>query len=125
MTTLGVWTDVEGHVGLWCGCFPAMQPILRILSYRLGIRSQLMSKGTIDRYRGAGDSKSGTKGLSSGNWRGTKNGYMRNGSGTDGPDDSDSTRAITESKKGIDYADDVELNEIGHGRSRVVRTTKV
>ncbi|KAI5861275.1 hypothetical protein GGS23DRAFT_160992 [Durotheca rogersii] len=31
MATLGIWTNLEGHVGLWCGCFPALQPILRVL----------------------------------------------------------------------------------------------
>ncbi|KAI1443473.1 hypothetical protein F5Y02DRAFT_428624 [Annulohypoxylon stygium] len=29
MPSLGIWTNLEGHVGLWCGCFPALQPILR------------------------------------------------------------------------------------------------
>ncbi|KAK6950975.1 hypothetical protein Daesc_007503 [Daldinia eschscholtzii] len=32
MHLLGIWTNLEGHIGLWCGCFPALQPILRITS---------------------------------------------------------------------------------------------
>ena len=29
MPTIGVWSDLEIHIDIWCGCFPAMQPILR------------------------------------------------------------------------------------------------
>ncbi|KAI0885541.1 uncharacterized protein GGS22DRAFT_187826 [Annulohypoxylon maeteangense] len=31
MPFLGIWTNLEGHVGLWCGCFPALQPLLRMV----------------------------------------------------------------------------------------------
>jgi hypothetical protein len=42
MTTIGLWTDLEGHVGLWCGCFPALQPILRAFLSSVGA-SRLLS----------------------------------------------------------------------------------
>ncbi|KAI1462552.1 hypothetical protein F4805DRAFT_452379 [Annulohypoxylon moriforme] len=35
MPFLGIWTNLEGHVGLWCGCFPALQPLLRMVPGKL------------------------------------------------------------------------------------------
>ncbi|KAI8633916.1 hypothetical protein F5Y19DRAFT_489352 [Xylariaceae sp. FL1651] len=43
MTILGVWTDLEGHIGLWCGCFPALQPVLRLVLSSLGTLAMLSS----------------------------------------------------------------------------------
>jgi hypothetical protein len=34
-----VLTDLEGHVGLWVGCWPTLQPLLRIAKQRLGFSS--------------------------------------------------------------------------------------
>ena len=34
-----VLTDLEGHVGLWVGCWPTLQPLLRIARNRLGFSS--------------------------------------------------------------------------------------
>ncbi|TDZ14333.1 hypothetical protein Cob_v012700 [Colletotrichum orbiculare MAFF 240422] len=43
MLACAAWTDAELHVGLWVGCFPALQPILRRVSFCLGLRSRLDS----------------------------------------------------------------------------------
>ncbi|KAF5616218.1 integral membrane protein [Fusarium sp. NRRL 25303] len=43
MTRVVPWTDLEIHIGLWCGSFPALQPILRQVSYRIGLCSNLHS----------------------------------------------------------------------------------
>ncbi|KAI1104738.1 hypothetical protein F4804DRAFT_332000 [Jackrogersella minutella] len=45
MPFLGIWTNVEGHVGLWCGCFPALQPLIRIASAKLKLLGLINSNG--------------------------------------------------------------------------------
>lgn len=45
MTSIAFWTDLEGHVGLWVACFPALQPLVRIAAFRLGLRTSLDSSG--------------------------------------------------------------------------------
>jgi hypothetical protein len=91
MATIGLWTDLEGHVGLWVGCFPAMQPILRYVSYKLCLRSKPLSYGFTTTKNANGVSAS-SKGVQR-----STHGYMRSGNGVDraGTDtDADSQKAI-------------------------------
>ena len=78
MATIGVWTDLESHVGFWCGCFPSLQPIIRVVAFKLGLRSALSSyphtKGNTGASKRAANASGTTR---------SKSGYLRNGSGVD------------------------------------------
>jgi hypothetical protein len=39
MGVIGVWSNIETNVGLWCCCFPALQPLIQGAARRLGISS--------------------------------------------------------------------------------------
>ncbi|KAH8648236.1 hypothetical protein BGZ61DRAFT_501223 [Ilyonectria robusta] len=54
MIRIGSWGTLESHVGLWCGCFPALQPLLRLISYKLGFRSRLESSNKTAPYTNNG-----------------------------------------------------------------------
>lgn len=54
MIRIGSWGTLESHVGLWCGCFPALQPLLHLISYKLGFRSRLESSNKTAPYTNNG-----------------------------------------------------------------------
>ncbi|GJC90994.1 hypothetical protein ColLi_13832 [Colletotrichum liriopes] len=56
MSTIGSWTDLEAHVGLWVASFPALQPLVRIISKEFRSRNKLHS------YAKDGRSKTGAGG---------------------------------------------------------------
>ncbi|KAG4420104.1 hypothetical protein IFR04_006763 [Cadophora malorum] len=102
MSTIGVWSDLEAHIGLWCACFPALQPILRIVSFKLGLRTKLLSYGDTPGKKSAG--ASGHLGGASGVQR-SNHGYLRSGNGIDvkGTEtDSDSQKGIISKDKSFE-----------------------
>lgn len=97
MSTIGIWTDLEGHVGLWCGCFPALQPVLRWFLTSIGA-SRLLSSYKQTAYGQSNKPDGGSKGWNKSNAIPLSSGPRRTHN-----DDS--------SQKGI-FGDDMELNDV-------------
>ncbi|KFZ24150.1 hypothetical protein V502_01362 [Pseudogymnoascus sp. VKM F-4520 (FW-2644)] len=73
LPTVAVLTDLEGHVELWVSCFPALQPLMRIMAVKMGLRSKLdSSKPPYGR----------TGGVASSGPNRDRRGYVQSGSGS-------------------------------------------
>ncbi|ETS75639.1 hypothetical protein PFICI_12583 [Pestalotiopsis fici W106-1] len=125
MATVGFWTDLECHVGLWCACFPALQPLVRQISYMCGFRSKLYSS---NKYEARNDTSSGppVSGRRSSAFRNrSMNRYMRHGSGFDGVSDNHSD---SNSQAGIFSTPQndmgLELEELDDLKGNMVRSEK-
>lgn len=109
MARVAPWTDAEGHIGLWTACFPALQPLIRLASYKLGLRSTLGSTNKISRTAGADGARSGTKG-----WTGNGSHAARSHGYASFSDDKDDTRAIVVAGgQGKDSLTDLEMHDLG------------
>lgn len=42
---VAAWTEAEVHAGFWVACAPAVKPLLRLASYKLGLRTSPNSTG--------------------------------------------------------------------------------
>ncbi|KAI1764136.1 hypothetical protein GGR53DRAFT_334437 [Hypoxylon sp. FL1150] len=63
MPFLSIWTNLEAHVGLWCCCFPALQPLLRTVlpTSRARAVSIVYNNSTHARYRSSTQDKGSTR----------------------------------------------------------------
>lgn len=103
---VSAWTTTEVHVGLWCGCFPALQPLLRLVSYKVGLRSRLDSTNKKTAH------ETGTHALSRSDWPST-NGYFQQHSDIDRDGDGASQKVMVSG--GDSTTEYVELDEVDKG----------
>ncbi|KAI4595727.1 hypothetical protein KJ359_006718 [Pestalotiopsis sp. 9143b] len=132
MATVGFWTDLECHVGLWCACFPALQPLVRQVSYMCGLRTKLDSSNKYsnsNKYGARYDMSSGRHAAASASRRASgfrsrsANRYMRHGSGIDGMSDNQSDSnsqagIVSSTQNGMS----LEMEEFGELKGSMVKS---
>jgi hypothetical protein len=108
MARVAPWTDAEGHIGLWTACFPALQPLIRLVSYKLGIRSSLNSTKKMSRTAGVSGAGGTNKWMGNGNHGGARShGYISFN------DDKDDARAmVVGGSQSKDSVTDLEMHHL-------------
>lgn len=119
MVRVAPWTDIEGHIGLWTACFPALQPLIRLVSYKLGLRSTLNSTNKKSRTAGISGPRSGAN-----KWTGSSSQAPRSHGYVSFSDDKDDTRAIVVGgSQGKGSVSDLEMHDLEAARNGEDRTS--
>ncbi|KAK1654740.1 hypothetical protein BDP81DRAFT_87891 [Colletotrichum phormii] len=120
MLTVAAWTDAELHVGLWVGCFPALQPLLRHVTLMLGMRSQLDSTGAASKRNTMTSTATSNRKSVLNRWS-RSTGYVRSESAGSQPLENDAGQV--EAVGGL--SEDVEMVDLekGEGAGQVGKQT--
>ncbi|KAL9563994.1 hypothetical protein ACKAV7_011854 [Fusarium commune] len=113
MARVAAWVTLELHVGLWCGSFPALQPLLRLVSYKVGLRSHLDSTN-----------KPTPRGTQTGTRPGAGR-YIRQPSAVDLDPESDGASARAIVSGGDSTTEFVELGHVDKGGIKTVTDVTV
>ncbi|KAG7406890.1 hypothetical protein Forpi1262_v018259 [Fusarium oxysporum f. sp. raphani] len=113
MARVAAWVTLELHVGLWCGSFPALQPLLRLVSYKVGLRSHLDSTN-----------KPTPRGTETGTRPGASR-YIRQLSAVDPDPESDGASARAIVSGGDSTTEFVELGHVDKGGIKTVTDVTV
>jgi hypothetical protein len=109
-------SDAECHIILWVSCFPAFQPVIRIVAVQLDLRSSASTRGESNRP---------PKTLSRVTGSSTRDGQERLRS----RDDNESTTHImTNDGESDEGTEEIELGRLGEarvGKENIVKSTHI